>query len=240
MIVHEGWVAGDAGRLQYLAYRSAKGQAIEVAYIPGLLSGAEEFTPVLERLGRPALSMSLRGRGGSDARGDDFGFEDHLADVQAVLAMVVQQPVTIIAFSAGVPLAVRYAAMHPDRVAGLILIDHAPVWRARNDRWARTAQEQRPDVPQDLIRLLCLHAQRVSLWDDLPAISCPVLVVRAETPTSQLTNHDVERLQRDVRRFRLCGIEGAGHVVWRDNLDHFVFVLREFIDEVAASVTGEM
>lgn len=94
---------------------------------PGL--SLEEMTPYDQLLSnnRTLVSFDQRGAGrtGSPPSGD-LGLAAQVADVDAVRISRHADRVWLLGQSWGGLLAAAYAAVHPDRVAGLVLIDAAP------------------------------------------------------------------------------------------------------------------
>jgi pimeloyl-ACP methyl ester carboxylesterase len=81
------------------------------------------WQPVLETLGRSAtvIRYDQRGTGLSKHPVEVFGLDAFVADLGAVADAVGLDRFPIYATSQGVPVAIEYAARHPERVSGLIL-----------------------------------------------------------------------------------------------------------------------
>jgi lipase len=69
------------------------------------------------------LAPDLRGRGRSAGLGGPYGMAAHVADLIAVLDYVRAPPAVLVGHSMGAYLVARLAAEHPERVAGLVLLD---------------------------------------------------------------------------------------------------------------------
>ena len=69
------------------------------------------------------LLYDLRGHGRSERPPTGYTLEDHLLDLDAVVAAEAQGPVVLVGNSFGGLLALAWAARHPDRTAGLVLVD---------------------------------------------------------------------------------------------------------------------
>jgi pimeloyl-ACP methyl ester carboxylesterase len=80
----------------------------------------------------------------------------------------------------------------------------------------------------DLTELARDHAE---LWEVVPDISCPTLVVRGDRSNVFLAE-DQERLTAALGDARSAVVEDAGHTVQGDNPRGFLTVLRPFLDEV--------
>ncbi len=91
----------------------------------------DEIVPQLAPYYR-ALAISLRGHGDSDW-GEQPGY-DHsllLADVEAALASLEFERLVLVGHSLGGRVAMRYAGAHPERMAGLVVVDSGPQMDAR-------------------------------------------------------------------------------------------------------------
>lgn len=65
----------------------------------------------------------LRGHGRSERPASGYAVADHVADLHALLDALGLDRVTLVGNSFGGLLAVAFAAAHPERVAGLLLVD---------------------------------------------------------------------------------------------------------------------
>ena len=66
------------------------------------------------------------------------------------------------------------------------------------------------------------------LWDVLPRITCPTLIVRGEL-SDILSRETAEKMQRVVPNARLVEVAGAGHTVPLDNPEGFEEAVMEFL-----------
>jgi pimeloyl-ACP methyl ester carboxylesterase len=73
------------------------------------------------------LALDLRGHGDSDW--DDEGrydYDHHLADLEAVVAALGFERLVLVGHSLGGRVSIRYAGQHPERMAGLVIVDSGP------------------------------------------------------------------------------------------------------------------
>lgn len=98
--------------LEYI--ERGKTSGIPVIFLHGMTDSCRSFEPLLDRLpdALRALVMTQRGHGTEDLR----GFMDALELSSAV----------IVGHSMGSMMAQRFAASHPDRVAGMVLMGAVP------------------------------------------------------------------------------------------------------------------
>ncbi|MFI6824543.1 alpha/beta hydrolase [Micromonospora sp. NPDC050187] len=72
---------------------------------------------------RPLLALDLRGRGGSDKPEGPYGMSQHARDVAVAMAAFGLDDCVVIGHSMGAFVAAALAAEHPDRVAGVMMVD---------------------------------------------------------------------------------------------------------------------
>lgn len=79
----------------------------------------------LEALGRhrTVVRYDPRGCGLSTREVPPFDFETLLADFETVMDAMAPEPVPLLGVSCGAPLAIAYAARHPERVTALVLVN---------------------------------------------------------------------------------------------------------------------
>ena len=118
-----------------------KGSGPPLVVVPGVQGRWEWMRPALEALSSKCrtLSYSLCGDFGSGRRIDPMlGFENYLAQLDAVLDAAGLERTALCGVSYGGLVALRYAATRPDRVSALILASSpAPGWvpSAQQQRW---------------------------------------------------------------------------------------------------------
>ncbi len=103
----------------------AAAQAPAVLAIHGITSSSRTWLPVTRALrGRAAVAaVDLRGRGASRTLPPPFGIAAHVRDMLAVLDHLGLERPVVVGHSLGAYIAAALAEAHPDRVAGLVLVD---------------------------------------------------------------------------------------------------------------------
>lgn len=101
------------------------GDGLPLVLLHGFPLSSQIFAPlrpILEQAGR-LVTMDLRGFGASDAPEGAYGMDDLAEDVLRVVDYLELDRFVLGGHSMGGYVAFRFAAHHPDRLAGLLLID---------------------------------------------------------------------------------------------------------------------
>lgn len=138
--------------------RRAKGDGIDIQLaewpgegrplfcVHGLTANSRCFDRVAESLA-PAhrvLAMDLRGRGLSDKPDTGYSIEHHCRDIEAVLADLGIDQVTMMGHSLGAFISLAFTATRPDRVAGLVLMDGGA--QLSPEQWAKISLAIKPST----------------------------------------------------------------------------------------------
>ncbi len=122
--VEVSWVAGPAGTLRVVERHRQGG--LPIVFVHGLGGRAEHWSALLAAVGPAirAVALDLPGHGGSDRPADGDGSVAALAAaIGAAADGLGLRRIVVVAHSLGAAAAIEYAATHPGRVAGLLLVD---------------------------------------------------------------------------------------------------------------------
>lgn len=121
--ITEHVLTSAAGRRLRYARRGTDALAT-VVFVHGWPDSWRSFQPVIDALPPTvgAVSVSLRGFGGSDAPADGYTPDDFVADVRDVVEHLGVTSAVFVGHSMGTLVVQRLAASHPEVVAGLVLI----------------------------------------------------------------------------------------------------------------------
>jgi pimeloyl-ACP methyl ester carboxylesterase len=190
-----------------------------------------------------ALLYDLRGHGKSERPPKGYGLEQMVEDLRGVLdATGHPEPVTLVGNSYGALLALAFAVHHPQRVAGLVLVDghlsdgtwaqdmvrtlrlegaerDALIVRSFRDWLGRHSARKRNRLAETASALvhgtsLVADLERTPAYGpgEIRAIRCPVLAIYGER--SDLRSHG-ERLAAALERSELRIYPGCTHsVIW--------------------------
>jgi pimeloyl-ACP methyl ester carboxylesterase len=119
------WIAGPAGNL-FVRDGGRDGGGVPVLFVHSLGGSGGQWALQLDHLRRHrrAAALDLRGHGDSDPAEDgDYSVEGMAADVAAAADELDLRHFVLAGHSLGASVAVEYAGRHPERVAGLLLVD---------------------------------------------------------------------------------------------------------------------
>ena len=86
----------------------------------------DDFAPVVAEHYR-VLAIDLRGHGDSDWHPQGaYDYDHHVADLEAVLSHLSIDRLVLIGHSLGGRVSMLFAGRHPERMAGLVIVDSAP------------------------------------------------------------------------------------------------------------------
>ena len=182
-------VAGSNGLELHLLEWSTDG--VPMLLIHGFGNEAhiwDDFAPVVAEHYR-VLALDLRGHGESawDPEGR-YDYEDHMADLDCVTAALGIDRMVVVGHSLGGRVSMLYAGRHPERFAGLVIVDSAPELEARGIVRIRMEVEEHRDP----------SFQSVAEYEDILAHNYP-----AATPDAlkRMARHGLK--QRDDGRYVL-------------------------------------
>ncbi len=238
--IESGWAYNDSVRLHYLDSRPiAVPSLTPIVFIPGRLGAAEDYvaTEFAGLAPRRCVAASLRGRGGSDAPSQGYAFEDHVADVAAVLAHLRLNRFCLMGYSLGVPCALGYALQQPQGLVGMIVADYPAWYPALSDDWADRVLAANPQRAKPVVaRALQRDAKEVLLWESLPRIRVPVLVLRGALPGALLTEDAAEIYKQKLQHARVVVLEDSAHELWTPE---YLQALREFMETLDDCTEGQ-
>lgn len=126
----EGHFAGADGAR--LFHRRVGSGAKLVVFLNGgagsTFAGAAHLEPLAAR-DRSVIFYDARGSGASDLIADPslLTADHHVRDVEALRVHLGAPRISLVALASGAPLAARYAALHPDHVERLVLVNPGPL-----------------------------------------------------------------------------------------------------------------
>jgi len=122
------WHTGPPSEIALHADDGGAGEGVPVVFLHSLAGNARQWEAQLAHLrpARRAVALEWRGHGRSPAAPDGgWRVEDMAEDVAAAADRLGLQRFVLVGHSAGGAMAIAVAGAHPDRVAGLFLLDTA-------------------------------------------------------------------------------------------------------------------
>jgi pimeloyl-ACP methyl ester carboxylesterase len=121
------WIAGPAGNLYVRdGGTDEHAEAVPVLFLHSLAGNGGQWALQLDHLRRHrrAVALDLRGHGESDPAEDgDYSIEGMASDVAAAADQLGLRRFILAGHSLGALVVIEYAGRHPERVAGLLLVD---------------------------------------------------------------------------------------------------------------------
>lgn len=232
----DGWATNGRIRLHYLDNQRDI-SSLPLIMIPGLSSNAEDFKPMIAALAPfRALSISLRGRGKSDAPDTGYRFEDHVGDVAAIVEQTQFRKVCLFGHSIGINYAIGYALENPHQVGGIIVGGYPAEYPVFTADWALKVMMKYPDaIPMKVVLGIQHESEPMSLWERLKELTCPILVLCGNKPSSSLKPEMAKKYVQYAPQSNILVFQDSGHRLWHPNFDHFITALRFFVEEHGSS-----
>jgi len=206
----------------------------------------DEVAPDLAR-DHHVLALDQRGHGDTDwAPEGRYRRDDFVADIRAFLDDRDWERATVAALSLGGLNSIAFAATHPERIAGLVVVDVTPTisqtggkaiaaqlqvreFRARLRHALRQGADGRWSYKFDPgIGGGGLETDFERLWEQVREIRCPTLLVRG-AQSAILAREAAARFVRELPGSTVVEVPGAGHSVMGDNPSGFIGAVRPFL-----------
>lgn len=161
--------------------------------------------------GYHVLLADLRGHGDSDKPGS-YSMSAYLFDLHNLLNELTDSPVALFGHSLGGQIAVRFAAMFPDRVRALILVEGlGPPDRGAN--FPEAAQDSAQESAQDSA-MLQAEGQRIIDTLALPAVTRPLPDVAFAASRLMANNPRLSTEHASTLAQQATQEDADGNLVW--------------------------
>lgn len=216
------------------------GEGTPLVIVPGTAESAEDYADLMESLTpRPCFAVSLRGRGQSGSPMQGYTLEDHVRDIEALVAMLDLPPFCLMGYSRGVAYAIGYAALHPEHMAGLIIGDYPAHHPATDTGWvedfllsACRGMQVSERMMRHVVEGLQRDGQDVPLWEALDLIRCPALIMYGARQGARLALPEVERYLQLLPDARVVRFEDSGHRLWEPDLGRYIVAIGQFLQRL--------
>jgi pimeloyl-ACP methyl ester carboxylesterase len=208
--------------------------------VPGMGESAHEYEWLLSELGdRRVVAVDVRGRGRSDAPGQGYRWEDHVADLAAMITTLALDRPALVAFSRGSSYALGYALAAPRDVRGLVIGDYQarhvglpPELAERQLASTLRGVPIRERMPEHAVVGVVEESREVPLWDRLGELECSVLVVRGGGRGVIVNDEAASRWQAALPSVEFAMLPDAGHDLWSRDQAAYVAVVRPFLNRL--------
>ena len=202
---------------------------------------------------RAVVAWDQRGHARSDAPENPalYSHEHAMADMAALLDEIDAARAVLCGMSLGGYLSLRFTALHPERVTGLILVDTGPGYRRDSERdgWNAYCDEvaddletrglaalrDSPEVAQHPDAAGLAHAARgimgqrdALVAESLGAVAVPTLVVvgSEDDPFLRAADYMAAKIPNAVK----VVVDGAGHAANMDRPEVFNAAVTDFLE----------
>ncbi|MEM6431549.1 MAG: alpha/beta hydrolase [Deinococcota bacterium] len=230
--IHDNFVLQDGVKLHYLSSGTSDTHT-PLVYVPGFGGDADSFRDEMAYFyPRRCISVGKRGLGQSSVPQTGYGFADIVNDLTSVINHAISKhilstPLCLMAFSRSVPVAISYAYNHIDTLQGLILLDYRAQYSKFSQAWLKKSLEH-GDLPRHYLTTAYEESEDVSLWDVLPAITCPVLIIRGGQSKS-LTTDEADQYMATLPDVDVVVFEDSGHEVYKPDYQRFITTIDTFL-----------
>jgi pimeloyl-ACP methyl ester carboxylesterase len=254
------WVSGPAGNLYVRDGGDPDSRFLPAVFLHSLAGNGGQWALQLDHLRRHrrAVAIDLRGHGESDpAEGSDYSIRALAGDVEAVVDQLGLRRFLLAGHSLGATVAIDYASRHPDRVAGLLLVDPSgDLTRMPREETEPFLASLRKDPAGELtsyFRQLVVGGDKdaarwvledLRLTDETAIVKSlegsfkyPTLKSLKKYPGPKLSvvsdmnslPNSLHRLQPDLSTRMM---PGTGHWLMMDRPEAFNHILEEFLDQL--------
>jgi pimeloyl-ACP methyl ester carboxylesterase len=230
---------------------------LPVVLVHSMAGNTAQWSAQLDHLRRTrrAVALDLRGHGRSDPpKNGDYSLTGMAADIGTVVEQLNLEKIVLVGHSMGGGVALTYAAAHPDRVAGLLLLDPIgdgkqispaqaqPLLDGLNAEYKTTITEYWKGIagPDGVIRQRLLDDLRATPRETVVRSFREVLcfdpdpwLARYQGPILSIVtpyNDQPFSLHRLGRGFPHQVVRGTGHWIQLEKPDEFNRILDKFLE----------
>lgn len=230
MFIHK-YANSDGIKVHYMDNAFEYSFPTPLVYVPGALNFAEQTIDLLSTFNpRRIVTMSLRGRGKSDAPRTGYSLENHVQDLAAVIKESKVQNYCLMAYSMGVPYAIKYAAEQTN-IKGLILCDYPATYPSIPESWSDRILT-RGFIAEDrnhVVTGMQKDSKQTELYPELSLLDIPVLIIKGGAEGSLLKEKEVDKYKRFLKDVKVCEIVESGHELWAPDKQRFIEKMNAFL-----------
>ncbi|MEJ9233342.1 alpha/beta hydrolase [Peribacillus butanolivorans] len=231
------WANSENIKIHYLESADYDKSLTPLVYVPGALNFAEQSTDFLGKIkARKCITMSLRGRGKSNAPKRGYSFNDHVKDLHAVISDSKVKNYCLMAYSMGVPYAIKFASEQPN-IKGLIICDYPAKYPLIPETWSDRIlsrgylNEERKHV----VTGIQTESSHIDLYSELSLINVPVLIIKGGTDGSLLKGLEIEKYKNSLKDINVIEIANSGHELWEPDINKFLQIITDYLRKLDSS-----
>lgn len=206
--------------------------------IPGMGNSANEIIEDL-RDSFPVyqIHINLRGRGKSDSPDTGYTLNDQVSDIDAVVNKLGLQQFYLYGHSVGSSIALRYAHLHPQKVAALAMGDHLPFYPPFNKKWVSVILQNKDlDMSAKAVNGIATAAEGyIELSKELAMLPCPTLLIRGGQQDAFFKEQNVPYILQLVPTMQIELLNNSGHDLLSPSPEPFAKILQDFANRVATT-----
>jgi pimeloyl-ACP methyl ester carboxylesterase len=232
------WANSEGVKVHYLESEDYDNQLTPLVYVPGALNYAEQSVELMQEFKqRKTISMSLRGRGKSDAPVTGYSFIDHVKDIDAVILHSQVKEYCLMAYSMGVPYAIKHAVNSP-YLKGIIICDYPAKYPSIPESWTERVlnlsyiKKEKKHVVEGIQKA----STKMELYSELKLIGVPVLIIKGGTTKgSLLSDIETEQYKINLQDVFVVELGESGHELWKPNREEFLHIIKDFLYKLDSS-----
>ena len=228
------WANLNNVTIHYLESVNYNENLTPLVYVPGALNYAEQSIELLNHfIPRRCISMSLRGRGNSAAPTDGYSFNDHVQDINNVVLHSQLNDYCLMAYSMGVPYAIKFATTHTN-IKAMILCDYPPTYPLIPESWVNHVVEHGliSKEKKYVVEEIQKQSGQINLLDELSTIKIPVLLIKGGTEQSLLHTDEVDKYRHHLSNVTITEIANVGHNSFDSKTKETFKVIQQFLEQI--------
>jgi pimeloyl-ACP methyl ester carboxylesterase len=225
------WANSNHVKIHFLESNDYDNRLTPLVYVPGALNYAEQSVELLQEFeSRRSISISLRGRGKSDAPTLGYSFADHVKDIEAVIMHSQVKKYCLMAYSIGVPYAIKFAS-NSSEIKGLIICDYPAKYPAIPKSWSERVlgNSYINKDTKHVVEGIQKESQSITLYNELKQIQVPVLIIKGGTDGSLLSQVEAEKYNENLQNVTVKELVESGHELWEPDKQRFLQLIKDFL-----------
>lgn len=231
------WANSESVKVHYLESEDYDNHLTPLVYVPGSLNYAEQAVDLIQEFKhRKTISLSLRGRGKSDAPVTGYSFIDHVKDIDAVILQSEVKEYCLMAYSMGVPYAIKHASNSP-YIKGIIICDYPAKYPSIPESWTERVLS-RSYIKKEMkhvVEGIQKASVNIELYNELKLIGVPVLIIKGGTKDSLLSDIETEKYKINLQNVTVVELGKSGHELWEPNREEFLHIIKDFLYKLDSS-----